>query len=251
MAGRTPSGDVRVVLVDGDAAARARVGALLAAEDGVVVVGETGSAERALYETLERRPDVVVLAEAGGAGPIRAVLEHGAQVVVLSARREAEAVRAALEAGARGYVLAESGLATAIHEVAGGGRYVDPAVGGGLIEAEAATRRRAQEDPLSGRQHEVLRLLVLGHTNREIARTLVVSVRTVETHRANIMALLGVANRAELVGHPLARRILAEERGASPDRPCPCRRGRAGRPGRSPRSGWRRRACGRPRSPAS
>jgi two-component system response regulator NreC len=92
-----------------------------------------------------------------------------------------------------------------VREVARGGNYVHPALGARLAVAEAKARREADEDPLSEREHEVLRLLALGHTNQEIAKMLFISVRTAETHRAHIMQKLRLTSRAELVRYALER----------------------------------------------
>ena len=92
----------------------------------------------------------------------------------------------------------------AVRIVAGGERYVHPALGARLIAAEVEERRRAEADPLSEREREVLRLLALGHTNQEIAKLLFISVRTAETHRAHIMRKLGFSTRAEIVRYALA-----------------------------------------------
>ena len=70
--------------------------------------------------------------------------------------------------------------------------------------------RHAQEDPLSDREREVLRLLALGHTNQEIAKQLFISVRTAETHRAHIMQKLHLSSRAELVRYALAEGMLTD-----------------------------------------
>ncbi|MGZ4382060.1 MAG: response regulator transcription factor, partial [Gaiellaceae bacterium] len=116
--------------------------------------------------------------------------------------------------GANGYLLkeaADSELVQAIHEVAAGRRYVHPVLGARLAAAESAAARKAQSDPLSEREHEVLRLLALGHTNQEIAKMLFISVRTAETHRAHIMQKLGLSSRAELVRYALAQGLLGEE----------------------------------------
>jgi two-component system, NarL family, response regulator NreC len=69
-------------------------------------------------------------------------------------------------------------------------------------------RRRAEENPLSDREHEVLRLLALGYTNQEIAKELAISVRTVETHRAHILQKLRLSSRAELVRYALDQGLL-------------------------------------------
>ena len=95
-----------------------------------------------------------------------------------------------------------------MREVANGGRYVHPALGARLIAAETAEARRADADPLSDREREVLRLLALGHTNQEISTQLFISVRTAETHRAHIMQKLRLSSRAELVRYALDQGVL-------------------------------------------
>jgi two-component system response regulator NreC len=123
-------------------------------------------------------------------------------------------VREAFAAGAFGYVLKEAAdteVVGAVREVAARRRYVHPALGARLAAAEAEAARTVDEDPLSGREREVLRLLALGHTNREIAKMLHISVRTAETHRAHIMQKLRLATRAELVRYALAHSLIEEE----------------------------------------
>jgi two-component system, NarL family, response regulator NreC len=125
---------------------------------------------------------------------------------MLSMHDDPAYVRAAFEAGASGYVLkeaADSDVVAAVRSVAAGERYVHPALGAKLVAAEAEERRRAEADPLSDREREVLRLLALGHTNQEIAEMLYISVRTAETHRAHIMQKLRLSSRAELVRYAL------------------------------------------------
>ena len=79
-----------------------------------------------------------------------------------------------------------------------------------MVSAEAEERKRADADPLSDRERDVLRLLALGHTNQEIAGMLYISVRTAETHRAHIMQKLRLQTRAELVRYALAQGLLSE-----------------------------------------
>jgi two-component system response regulator NreC len=98
---------------------------------------------------------------------------------------------------------ADSDVVAAVRAVAAGESYVHPALGAKLLAAEAEERRRAEADPLSDREREVLRLLALGHTNQEIAGMLYISVRTAETHRAHIMQKLRLSSRAELVRYAL------------------------------------------------
>ena len=85
-----------------------------------------------------------------------------------------------------------------------------PAVGARLIAAETEEAKRAEEDPLSDREREVLRLLALGHTNQEISAQLFISVRTAETHRAHIMQKLRLSSRAELVRYALEQGVLEQ-----------------------------------------
>jgi two-component system response regulator NreC len=136
-----------------------------------------------------------------------------AKILILSMQDDPRYVREAFDAGASGYVLkeaADSEVVAAVREVAGGGRYVDPELGARLVAAESAERKRAEEDPLSEREGEVLRLLALGHTNQEIAKQLYISVRTAETHRAHIMQQLRLSSRAELVRYALDRGLLED-----------------------------------------
>jgi two-component system, NarL family, response regulator NreC len=153
----------------------------------------------------------------GGSGidATRAILKEqpDTKVLVLSMQDDPAYVREAFAAGACGYVLKEAADAEvvgAVREVASGGRYVHPALGARLVEAEAEERARAEADPLSEREREVLRLLALGHTNQEIAKMLYISVRTAETHRAHIMQKLRLQTRAELVRYAIEQGLLEE-----------------------------------------
>jgi two-component system response regulator NreC len=132
---------------------------------------------------------------------------------MLSMQDDPRYVREAFAAGASGYVLkeaADSELVTAVRQVAGGTRYVHPALGARIAASDAEADQAAAEDPLSDREREVLRLLALGHTNQEIAKTLFISVRTAETHRAHIMQKLRINTRAELVRYAIAQRLLED-----------------------------------------
>jgi two-component system, NarL family, response regulator NreC len=203
---------IRVLLVDDHAILRAGLRKVLDAEDDIEVVAEAESADRALFEALETKPDVavvdVVMPGKSGieAAPDLVQAVPAMKILVLSMQDDPRYVRAAFEAGASGYVLKEAvdtEVVGAIRTVAGGERYVHPALGARLVAAEVEERRRAEADPLSDREREVLRLLALGHTNQEIAKLLYISVRTAETHRAHIMQKLQLASRAELVRYAL------------------------------------------------
>jgi two-component system response regulator NreC len=204
---------IRVVVVDDHAVVRSGLRRVLDAESDIETVGEAANADRAVFEAMEHKPDVVLMDVTMPGGPsgvevLPALLQSvpDTRVLMLSMHDDPAYVRAAFQAGASGYVLkeaADSEVVAAVRAVATGERYVHPALGARLIAAEAEERKRADADPLSDREREVLRLLALGYTNQEIASTLYISVRTAETHRAHIMQKLRLASRAELVRYAL------------------------------------------------
>jgi two-component system response regulator NreC len=212
---------IRALIVDDHAVVRSGLRKVLEAEEDIEVVGEAGDARDAVFATRATKPDVVlmdvVMPGKSGVEAIPEVLKDApeAKVLVLSMQDDPRYVREAFEAGAAGYVLkeaADTDVVAALREVASGGRYVHPALGARLVAAEAAERKRAEQDPLSDRERDVLRLLALGHTNQEIAKMLFISVRTAETHRAHIMQKLRLQTRAELVRHALEHGLLDESR---------------------------------------
>ena len=207
----------RVLIVDDHAVVRSGLKLVLEAEDGIEPVGEAGTARDAVFEARSTKPDVilldVVMPDQSGLEIIPTLLQEHPEVriLVLSMQDDPRYVREAFAAGARGYVLKEAAdneVVAAVREVASGGRYVHPELGARLVAAESEERRRAEEDPLSERESEVLRLLALGHTNQEIAKQLFISVRTAETHRAHIMQKLRLSSRAELVRYALERGLM-------------------------------------------
>jgi two-component system, NarL family, response regulator NreC len=209
----------RVLIVDDHAVVRAGLKLLVDGEKDLETVGEAGSARDAIFEARSLKPDIVlldvVMPDQNGIEIVPQLLKENpeSKVLVLSMQDEPRYVREAFEAGASGYVLkeaADSELVAAIREVAGGGRYVHPELGARLVAAESEERKRAEDDPLSEREREVLRLLALGHTNQEIAKQLYISVRTAETHRAHIMQKLRLQSRAELVRYALDQGLLEE-----------------------------------------
>jgi two-component system, NarL family, response regulator NreC len=208
---------IRIVIVDDHAVVRSGLKLLLDGQEDLKVVGEAGDARTAVFEVRAQKPDVilmdVVMPTGSGIEATPAVLKEApdAKVLILSMQDDPAYVREAFAAGASGYVLKEAAdaeLVAAVREVASGQRYVHPALGARLVAAEADERARAEEDPLSEREHEILRLLALGHTNQEIASQLYLSVRTVETHRAHIMQKLRISTRAQLVRYALERGVL-------------------------------------------
>jgi DNA-binding NarL/FixJ family response regulator len=210
---------IRVLIVDDHAVVRSGLRLLLENEDSIECVGEAGNAEEAIRIARREQPDVVLLdVVMPGKTGIEAMPEilgvaPEAKVLVLSMQDDPSYVREAFAQGAAGYVLkeaAEAEVVQAVVEVSRGGRYVHPVLGARLVVADQQARDRAEADPLSDREREVLRLLALGHTNQEIAKMLYISVRTAETHRAHIMQKLRLSTRAELVRYAIANELLEE-----------------------------------------
>jgi two-component system response regulator NreC len=205
--------------VDDHAVVRSGLKLVLEAEDGIEAVGEAGTARDAVFEARSTKPDVilldVVMPDGSGLESVPQLLHEqpDAKVLVLSMQDDPRYVREAFAVGASGYVLKEAAdveVVGAVREVARGGRYVHPELGARMIAADAEAARKADSDPLSEREREVLRLLAYGFTNQEIAKQLFISVRTAETHRAHIMQKLRFATRAELVRYAIAQGMLEE-----------------------------------------
>jgi len=213
-----PEGEkIRVLIVDDHAVVRTGIRLLLGQEPDIEPVGEAGTGREAIFEARSLKPDVilmdVVMPDQTGLEALPTLLhEHPeTKVLLLSMQDDPRYVREAFSAGASGYVLKEAAdaeVVSAIREVAAGGRYVHPELGARLVAAETEAMRKAEDDPLSEREREVLTLLARGYTNQEIAKQLYISVRTAETHRAHVMQKLRLATRAELVSYALANGLL-------------------------------------------
>lgn len=169
------------------------------------VIGEAGDGETALAIIEQRKPDVAVLdidmPVLKGFQVARAVRDKGLHVavIILTIYREEDMFNAAVDSGARGYILKESAIADvlkAIKAVSMGEYYFSPAIAGYLVgksrRAKELLQRKPQLDSLTATEREILRLIALDKTSKEIAAELNVSPRTVETHRSNIATKLGI-----------------------------------------------------------
>jgi len=163
---------------------------------------------KGLFDLIELRHPHVLVLDLNMPGPSSltgiAEVKDTCAVVVLTMQSDPAFAREALQAGARGYVLKEAAgaeLVTAVRAAAGGGIYLNPALGA-RIAIEGAVTAPALDD-LSERELDVLRLIALGHTNAEIGEQLFLSMRTVETHRSHIQHKLRRTTRAELVRYAL------------------------------------------------
>jgi len=198
---------VKIALADDHAMVRSGLRMLLESEPDLVVVGEAGALEDIAALVDEARPDVLLLdvhMPGGASLDLIPALAKRTCVLVLTMQDDPGYARTAMRAGARGYVLKEAEdaeLVQAVRSVAVGGTYLDPAIGGRLLAAPA-------DAELTEREREVLRLIALGNTNTEMASQLYLSLRTVETHRANIHRKLGTDSRVELVQHALEQGLV-------------------------------------------
>ncbi len=201
---------IRILIADDHGVLRAGLRVLLNAEPDMQVVGEATAGHETLRLANELRPDVVLLdlsmPDLGGievTRRIKAALPE-TRVLILTVHEDERLLREAIQAGAAGYIVkraVETELINAVRVVWRGDLYVHPAMTRallkGLVPSSPADERPIES--LTPRDTEVLRLIAQGYTNREIADLLSLSVRTVESHRANIMDKLGLRGRAELV----------------------------------------------------
>lgn len=203
----------RILLADDHALVRAGIWALLEKLPGVVVVGEASDGHEALALSDKTRPEIlltdIAMPGLGGLALVAQAMRTrpSLKVIILSMHANEEYVMAALKSGAAGYLLkdavaAELGLALAA--VARGETYLSPAISRRVLDAYLArTTGAPPPDPLTPRQREVLRLVAQGRNTKEIAADLGLSVKTVETHRAQLMERLGIHDVPGLVKYAL------------------------------------------------
>jgi len=210
------AGPIRVVIADDHAVVRRGLRHVLRVEEGFQVVAEAVDLDEARRCVRGHRPDVLVLDLNLPDGSSLAAIPElraefpGTQIVVLTMQSEPAYAREALRRGALGYVLkeaAESELIEAVRRAAAGDTYLNPRLGARV----AAAPPPGPPDGLSQREVQVLTLIALGHTSAEIAETLSLSVRTVETHRAHIQQKLRLGSRAMLVRYALEHRLVQAE----------------------------------------
>ena len=216
---------LRVLMADDHPIVLAGMKALVAADPGLDIVGEARDGRAALQLAKDLRPDAAVL-DIGMPGmnglEVALALRTEApeiRVIILTVHEDRAYLRQLLEAGVSAYLLKRSAaeeLVRAIHAVAEGGLYLDPAIAGKVVGAAA---RSTPHGPLgapaelSERETEVLQLLAEGHTSKEISSRLSISVKTVETYKARAMDKLGFKSRVDVVRYAASRGWL-RDRGA-------------------------------------
>jgi DNA-binding NarL/FixJ family response regulator len=205
---------ISVLIVDDHEILRAGLRSRLERERDIEPIGEAGTAEQAVAQAKSLQPDLILLdlllPHTGGFETIAGLAEVSprSKVLVVSSQAAPSWVRQALTAGASGYVCkraSDGELVTAIRRVAADEGYVDPSLGARLAVDDGSP---GVLEPLSDRERDVLPLLALGYTNQEVGRKLFISVRTVDTHRAQIMRKLSLKTKAELVLFALANGLI-------------------------------------------
>lgn len=215
---------LRLLLVDDHQIVRSGLRMLFQAEPDMEIVGEAGSGAEAVVAAAELRPDVVIMDVAmPGMGGIEATRRIKAAtpdtaVLALTMHEDEQYFFEMLDAGAAGYIpkrAAPDDLISAIHAVAEGNVFLHSTLAKFLIR-DMAEKAQSGAQPadrmLTQREQEVLTYIAEGYTNREIAEALVISVKTVDRHRENIMAKLDVHSRVELVKYAIRRGLISVDR---------------------------------------
>lgn len=210
---------IRIVIADDHAILRAGLRSLLNVQPDMEVVAEATDGNEAVERAAETQPDVLLLdlsmPKAGGLSAIKRVREVApdTRILVLTMHDDQAYLRSVLEAGGAGYLVkraADTELLAAIRAVHEGGSYIDVSLGSAELKRVYGARSGADEadEPppvsvLSERERQVLELVAMGHTHKEIAQTLSVSIKTVETYRLRLTEKLGLRSRAELVRYAI------------------------------------------------
>ena len=212
------------MIADDHAILRAGLKMLINAQADMEVVAEAPDGETAVQAAREMKPDVALLdLTMPGAGGMRALQEmvrncRKTRVVILTMHDDAAYLRSVLAAGASGYVLkrtVDAELLTAIRAVHRGGTFVDPSLANILVQ-DVLAKRGTQAGSmsvniLSDREQQVLKLVAQGYSSPQIAKQILVSVKTVETYRARIADKLGLRTRSEVVLYAIRMGLLSAE----------------------------------------
>jgi len=194
---------ITVLLVDDHPVVRQGLRALLDVQDGIEVVGEAGDGQAALSLAASLAPDVILLdLKLPGMGGIEVLgaLDGQSRVLVLTSATDPSSASLAMRAGATGVVYKDidpDALVRAIRSVHDGNVLLSPRAAGQLVRSAAGLGTGDGIDQLTSREREVLAELAKGKSNREIARTLVVSEKTVKAHVSAVLAKLGVQDRTQ------------------------------------------------------
>jgi len=206
-----------VLLADDHIVVRQGLCVLLNSTADITVSGQAGTGRQAVELARKLRPDVIIMditmPDLNGVEATREILRDRpeAKVVILSAHRDEEYVRSAIEAGAKGYLLkcaTDDDLLGAILQAHQGNAAFSPCISKQMLEY-----CRGHNSVLTARELEVLRLIAQGRLNKQIASDLTISIKTVETHRQNLMDKLNIHAMAGLTRYAVAKGLLEDEPG--------------------------------------
>lgn len=210
---------IRILIADDHAVVRAGLRALLSAEPEFVVVGEAEDGNAALQLAQDLQPDVVILdismPQLNGIEATQAIKTKLPQtrVLILTLHEDEVLLRQAFDSGASGYIVkraVESELVSAIRAMMAGNIYVHPTMTRALLSDVPSVAKSEQKslNLLTPREIEVLKLIAQGFTNRQIAKQLYISVRTVEAHRANLTEKLGLSSPIQIVRYAMEHGLI-------------------------------------------
>jgi two-component system response regulator NreC len=215
--------NMRILLADDHTILRAGLKMMLNAQPDMEVIGEAQDGRHAISEALRLRPDIVLMditmPDMNGIEATRQIKKSLAdvKVLILTMHENDEYVFQALRAGASGYMLKEAAdteLITALHVVQNGHFYLSPTAQsvmvGDYLQRVHSGEERDSYSSLTEREREILKLVAEGYTNNQIAERLVISPKTVDTHRTHIMDKLNLHSRAELVKYAMRRGLLED-----------------------------------------
>ncbi len=201
---------IKVIIADDHAIVRAGLRTLITSENDLELIGEATGGLEAIEKVDQLSPDVLVLdismPDKDGIEVIRKLKEEGktCAILVLTVHEDDALLREAVRLGAAGYILkhaAESELISAIRSVFRGELYIHPKMIRSLLQPDSSTTVQGQStlEKLTLREVEVLKLIVQGYTNKQVAEELGISIRTVEGHRANLTDKLAIRSRVDLL----------------------------------------------------
>ena len=208
---------IRVLIADDHGIVRSGLRMLIERQSDMKVVAEAHDGVAALESTQSARPDVAVLdvsmPSMTGLQAAREIRAHvpDTRVLLLSMHDDERYFLEGLEAGAAGYVLkraADTDLIGAVRTVAGGRTFLSDEAQRSLMDEWLEGGRAEPDDPLTPRELEVVKLIAEAFTNRQIAETLKLSEKTIESHRANVFAKLGMRDRVEIVRYAIRRGLV-------------------------------------------
>jgi DNA-binding NarL/FixJ family response regulator len=210
---------IKVLLCDDHTLFREGIKAILKDEPGIEIVGEAADGRQAVAKALQLHPDVVLMdiamPDLSGFDATRRILQANAKakVLILTMYEEEEVINRCLSAGASGYVLKDAPRAHLIHAidvVNNGGQYLSPRALKKVVRQYVKGSKSAATgyERLSDREREVLKLLADGLALKEIAVRLVLSVKTVDAHKTNLMRKLDLHDRSELIKYAIQRKLI-------------------------------------------